>query len=255
MRITTWNVNSIRKRLDGVLQWLERERPDILCLQETKCTDDTFPWIGFKSAGYEISYTGQPAYNGVAIVSRLPQEEINLHPVAPNNEDRRSIASTIDGIRIINVYVPYGEKVGSEKFSKKLLWINSLREQLVEPANTRMIVTGDFNIAPDDRDVYDPEARHEKLICSTLERNGFRALLKAGFVDALRQCTDQANLYTWWSHRVGAVEDNRGLRVDHHLVHNSLEKHIQSVEIDTEERKRPNSSDHTPITLTIESKR
>ncbi len=118
MRITTWNVNSIRRRMDGVLRWLERERPDVLCLQETKCTDDVFPWIGFKGLGYELSYIGQRTYNGVAIVSLAPQTDIDIHPVWERDPDRRSIAATIDGIRIVNVYVPYGEKVGTQKFIK-----------------------------------------------------------------------------------------------------------------------------------------
>ena len=253
MRIVTWNVNSIRRRLDGVLRWLERERPDILCLQETKCTDDVFPWIGFKGLGYELSYIGQRTYNGVAIVSLAPQTNIDIHPVWERDPDRRSIAATIDGFRIVNVYVPYGEKVGTQKFKKKLRWLDCLRTMLVAANDERMIVSGDLNVAPDDRDVYDPRTRREKLICSSTEREGFRALLETGFVDALRECTDQSGLYTWWSHRVGALERNRGLRVDHHLVHSSLQKRIQSVNIDVAERKRPNASDHTPVTLTLKS--
>ncbi len=251
MRVTTWNVNSIRRRFDGVLRWLERERTDVLCLQETKCRDDVFPWIGFKGLGYELSYTGQRNYNGVAIVSRSEQTDIDLHPVWSEDPERRSIAATIDGIRIVNVYVPYGEKVGTEKFARKLRWLDRLGKVLGEVGDEPTLVSGDFNVAPDDRDVYDPRMRREKLICSTPERELFHALLETGFVDALRQCTDQSGLYTWWSHRVGAVERNRGLRVDHHLVHPSLRARIQSVDIDVEERKRPNASDHTPVTLTL----
>ena len=249
MKIVTWNVNSIRRRLDSVLSWLERERPDVVCLQETKCTDDVFPWIGFKALGFEVSFTGQRSYNGVAIVSLSPQEDVDVDPLGPPTTERRSIAATINGVRVVNVYVPHGESVGTEKFRTKLLWLDRLNEMLREAGDQRLVVSGDFNVAPDDRDVYDPRLRRQKLICSTPERDHFKALLETGFIDAFRHCSDEAGHYTWWSHRAGTVERNRGLRIDHHLVHPSLKTRIQSVEIDREERKNPDASDHTPVTL------
>jgi exodeoxyribonuclease-3 len=253
MKIVTWNVNSIRRRLDGVLSWLERQRPDVVCLQETKCTDDVFPWIGFKSLGYEVSFTGQQSYNGVAIVSRSPQKDRDFYPLGTSSTEKRAIAATIDGVRILNVYVPYGEKVGSAKFSTKLEWLKRLNGVLRKTEERGMVISGDFNVAPDDRDVYDPIVRRDKLICSTPERDHFDAVLEAGFIDAFRHCTDEEGHYTWWSYRPGAVERNRGLRIDHHLVHASLKSRIQSVDIDTAERKNPDASDHTPVTLTLRS--
>ena len=162
----------------------------------------------------------------------------------------RSLAATIEGVRVINVYVPYGEEVGSTRFRAKLKWLDRLKDVLDTGGTMPRIASGDFNIAPDDRDVYDPRRRHEKLICSTLERECFNVLLANGtYVDALRTVTDKGGLYSWWSHRAGAVDRNRGLRVDHHLVHRSLAKKIESVTIDVEERKRAGASDHAPVTL------
>ncbi len=251
MRITTWNVNSIRRRMDATLRWIEAKQPDVLCLQETKCTEDKFPWIGFLGLGYTASVVGQPGYNGVAILSRSPQTDVDREPLETDSTEARSIAATIEGIRVLNVYVPHGAEVGSEKYEAKLKWLESLGNTLA--VSEPRIVCGDFNVAPDDRDVYDPLARHEKLICSTRERMGFTALVRDGtFIDALRAVTDEAGLYTWWSHRVGAVERNRGLRVDHHLVHRTLGEGIRSVDIDVEERTRAGSSDHAPVTLMLE---
>jgi len=251
MKITTWNVNSIRTRLDAVLDWMERNQPDVLCLQETKCTDDKFPWIGFSSVGYQPSFLGQPAYNGVAILSRSPQSDVLVQPVWPLHTEARSISSTIDGLRIVNVYVPYGQEVGVAKFRHKLRWLRRLKDLIArgQPG----VVSGDFNVAPDDRDVFDPKIRREKLICSTPERNAFKALLDTGYVDVLRHLSDEAGLYTWWSHRQGALARNHGLRVDHHLVHGSLATRIRSVTIDVDERRRPTPSDHAPVTLILQA--
>ena len=250
MRITTWNVNSIRRRLGAVLEWIEREQPDVLCLQETKCPDDRFPWIGFKSLGYSVVMDGQPGYNGVAIASRVPITDVAVRPAWPADPDARSISCMAHGIRVVNVYVPYGEKVGTSNFRKKLRWLTRLADFLVEPEGPT-IVSGDFNVAPDDRDVYDPGARREKLICSTPERERLQALLDGGYTDALRTVTEEGGLYTWWSHRAGAVERNRGLRIDHHLVSNDLASQVGAVAIDVRERNRLGASDHAPVTLSI----
>ena len=251
MRITTWNVNSIRRRLDNVLDWIQREQPDVLCLQETKCTDDRFPWVVLKSLGYSVAIDGQRSYNGVAIASRGPLTEVTVRPVWPKDQDARSISCLVGSTRIVNVYVPYGEKVGTTKFSKKLRWLRRLRDYMVEQ-EPPTIVSGDFNVAPDDRDVFDPRARHEKLICSTPERERLQALIDAGYRDALRMVTDEGGHYTWWSHRVGAVERNRGLRIDHHLVSNDIAPRIRRVSIDVRERRRSGASDHAPVTLDIQ---
>jgi exodeoxyribonuclease III len=251
MRITTWNVNSVRKRLDIVLQWLERNQPDVLCLQETKCTDDQFPWIAFEAIGYRIRFAGQKGYNGVAIASRSLQVGTEPNPVWPVDETARSIAASIAGHRILNVYVPHGDEVGSAGYRYKLRWLEELAGVLGDESGRPAVVAGDFNVAPDDRDVYDPAARREKLICSTPEREGFGKLLEAGYVDAFRENEDGPGHYTWWSHRVGAASRNRGLRVDHHLVDRDLRSSIRGVRIDRAERRRQGASDHAPVTLEL----
>lgn len=252
LKITTWNVNSIRKRVDSVLEWIARNEPDVVCLQETKCTEDKFPWVGFASLGYHVKVIGQKAYNGVAIASRLPQTEVRINPVQTGSPDARSIAATVGGVRLLNVYVPHGDAPGEPRFRDKLDWLNDLRQLMKNPENRPSVVSGDFNVAPGDADVYDPAARREKLICSTPEREAFRQLLEAGFVDALREQNAEPGHYTWWSHRVGAVAANRGLRVDHHLVDASLRDRIREVRIDRKERERPVASDHAPVTLSLE---
>ena len=253
MRIVTWNVNSIRRRLDGVLTWLERARPDVVCLQETKCTDDVFPWIGFKSMGYEVSFTGQRSYNGVAIASRCPLGDVDYHPLGPRDSEKRSIAATIDGVRILNVYVPYGEKVGTEKFRTKLRWLDRLNGMLKETDDRRLVVSGDFNVAPDDRDVYDPGLRREKLICSTPERDHFNALLQTGFIDAVPSLHRRSRTL----HLVELPSRRRRTQPrpeDRPPPGPPLPSNPASspVDIDRAERKNPDASDHTPVTLILD---
>lgn len=254
VNVTTWNVNSIRRRLQAVLRYLESEQPDILCLQETKCTEDEFPWIDFVSRGYVVSVAGQHTYNGVAIVSRLAQIDVDQNPVPAALDEARSLKATIQGVRVLNVYVPYGKAVGTAQFKGKLRWLDSLQTILAIEDKRPQIICGDFNVAPDDRDVYDPRTRREKLICSTPERERFSQLLrKEGYVDAFRTLCHEAGHYTWWSHRRNAFARNRGLRVDHHLVDGSLADSIQSVEIDVKERGLPGASDHARVTLIVDT--
>jgi exodeoxyribonuclease-3 len=249
MKITTWNVNSIRRRLDAVVEWTGSNAPDVLCLQETKCVEDQFPWIAFRGLGYEVRVVGQKAYNGVAILSRIQPEDVEFAPVDSGEGAARSIAATIGPHRILNVYVPHGDEVDAPRFHGKLAWLERLARLM--RSDRPAIVSGDFNVAPDDRDAYDPAARREKLICSTPERECFGRLLDTGYLDALRQLTPDGGHYTWWSHRVDAVRTNRGLRVDHHLVHRTLASGIRSVSIDRAERERPGASDHAPVTLEL----
>lgn len=252
MTITTWNVNSIRRRLDAVLGWMERNEPDVLCLQETRCTEDQFPWIAFRALGYQVAAVGQKAYNGVAMVSRARQAAVDPNPVGSPDGTARSIAATINGLRILNVYVPHGDEVGSKGYEYKLDWLELLAQLLRSPSRRPVVVSGDFNVAPADRDVYDPEARRERLICSTGEREAFGQLLDAGYADAFRQRVSDTGHYTWWSHRIDAVRLNRGLRVDHHLVDSPLAPGIRTVRIDRGERQREGASDHAPVTLDLE---
>jgi exodeoxyribonuclease-3 len=253
MKITTWNVNSVRRRLEVVLAWIERNGPEVLCLQETKCVEDQFPWVGFQGLGYRVKVVGQRGYNGVAIVSKIPFSDTDFNPVGPRDGSARSLAATLGGLRILNVYVPHGDTVGSDGYARKLEWFEELWRALQTGAPNRPhVVSGDFNVAPDDRDVYDPRSRREKLICSSPERAAFSRLLDSGYVDALRQSRGEGGLYTWWSHRIDAVRKNRGLRVDHHLVAHSLRNHIRGVHIDRSEREKDGASDHAPVTLQLD---
>jgi exodeoxyribonuclease-3 len=211
--------------------------------------DTLFPRDAFRSIGYAAAAVGQPGYNGVAVLVRGGTVDARIQPVWPRDPDSRAIGVTLGGVRVVNVYVPYGEAVGTARFEAKVRWLRRLERLMGETRPT--VVTGDFNVAPDDRDVYDPRRRNETLICSTRERRAFGRLLKTGYVDAFRQKEDTGGHFTWWSHRSGAVEGNRGLRVDHHLVDKNLAQRIRKVEIDVDERRRPGASDHAPVTLTL----
>jgi len=257
MRISTWNVNSIRTREDRVLLWLDEHEPDVLCMQETKVVDDDFPREGFEARGYELSIFGQRTYNGVAIASRLPITDVELGLPLDGDEEARGIAATIGGVRIVDLYVPNGRKLGTDKFEYKLAWLDAMARWLGErcdPAEP-LAVVGDFNIAPDDRDLHDPAAWAGGVMCSDEERARLQALLRWGLFDSLREMTDEAGVFTWWDYRGGAFRFNQGLRIDLALVTEPLRARIESVTCSRDDRKvragveKP--SDHVPVTLEI----
>jgi len=249
--IATWNVNSIRARLPRVTDWLQQHPVDVLCLQETKVVDDDFPRAAFVELGYEVAVFGQKTYNGVALASRLPLEAVVRGlPDAPADEERRLIAARCRGVRLVNVYVPNGTALESPRFGFKLRWLERLQAFLAatEAAGEAVIVGGDFNVAPDDRDVHDPQRWHNRLHCHPDERRALAGLMGEGLVDLFREQTAEGGHFTWWDYRAGAFHRGWGLRIDLLLASRALAADCRSVAIDREARKGPKPSDHAPVT-------
>lgn len=254
MKIATWNVNSIRARLPRVLAWLERAKPDIACIQETKVEDGAFPRAEIEAAGYRATIFGQKTYNGVAFLSREdPLDVVRGFPDDGPEDHKRLIAATYGGVRVVNVYVPNGESTDSEKFPFKLRWLEKLRAFLATGCNVAkpLVLCGDFNIAPDDRDVHDPEKWKDQVLCHPKERAALAEICKIGLKDAQRLLTEEGKLFTWWDYRGGAFPRGLGLRIDLHLVSRPLEPKVEAVEIDVEERKGTQPSDHAPVILRL----
>ncbi|MHC5062649.1 MAG: exodeoxyribonuclease III [Planctomycetota bacterium] len=250
MNIATWNVNSLRARMPRFLPWLEENQPDILCLQETKVIDDLFPRSEIEEAGYNIACFGQKTYNGVAILARQPIEDVVTgFPDDDEDAQKRVIGGIVDDFIILNLYVPNGSELGSPKFEFKMNWLDRLREFVNDryDAGEKIVITGDFNITFDDRDVYDPEALREAIHCSTRERQALAQIMEFGLHDGLRKHHEEAGLYTWWDHRGGAFWKDRGLRIDHFLLTDSALDACDAVVIDREARKGKGASDHVPV--------
>ncbi len=249
MKIATWNVNSIRVRLPQVLEWLQREAPDILCLQETKITDGEFPVAAFRDAGYQAVYAGQKTYNGVATLSRHPAEKIVVSLPGADGAQKRLLAATIGKLRVINVYVPNGEEVGSEKYSYKLSWLAALEKFLAKELKThpKLALLGDYNIAPEERDVHDPKRWAGHVLFSDRERAAFQELAKLGLADVFRKFDQPEKSFSWWDYRAGAFHRNHGLRIDHILCSARLSAECRECRIDIEPRKHERPSDHAPV--------
>lgn len=262
MKIATWNVNSIRTRSEQVVNWLSRNPVDVLCLQETKVIDAEFPRAPFEQLGYHLYVSGQKAYNGVALVSSeqlqdvsigfapiLGEEAISASSLQELDAQKRIITGVIDGIRIVDLYVPNGASVGSEKYEYKLRWLKVLREYLrcLLQKSTDVCVCGDFNIALEDRDIHDPAALTGNLMASELERLALREVLELGFADAFRKFTTAAGHFSWWDYRSGAFRRNLGWRIDHHYLTSNLYNRAKSCIIDVSLRKLPKPSDHAPV--------
>ncbi|MBI1194531.1 MAG: exodeoxyribonuclease III [Gammaproteobacteria bacterium] len=251
-RIATWNVNSLRVRLPHVLQWLESNPVDILALQETKLNDPDFPIDEITSAGYKVVYSGQKTYNGVAILSRQDAADVLTEVPGLDDPQRRFLAANFGDIHVVNLYVPNGESPESDKYTYKLNWLEHVRAYLegALAAHSRVVVVGDFNIAPDDRDVYDPEAWRERILCTTTERNAFRGLLDTGLQDTFRRFNDAAGNFSWWDYRAAAFRRRMGLRIDHILSSAALIERCSECVIDTVPRGWERPSDHTPVVAT-----
>mgnify|MGYP001444736950 CR=1 FL=1 len=249
MKIASWNVNSLKVRLPQVLTWLDTRAPDVLALQETKLLDENFPAEALASAGYQVVFSGQKTYNGVALLSRHPITDVTTDPPGLEDAQRRILAATVDGIRIVNLYVVNGEAVGSEKYAYKLDWLRRVHLWLADELaqHPRMVVLGDFNIAPEDRDVHDPEAWREQVLCSTPEREALQHILDLGLGDCFRQMPQEANRFSWFDYRAASFRRNRGLRIDLILASAPLLAQCSASSIDLEPRGWERPSDHAPV--------
>ena len=254
VQIATWNVNSLNVRLPHVLDWLGAHHPDVLMLQETKLTDERFPVEELRSAGYHSVFSGQKTYNGVAILSREPPAEV-LHPLPTvTDEQRRTIAATVGGVRVVNLYVVNGQEVGSGKYAYKLEWLCQVTEHLRTEVrkHEHLVVAGDFNIAPEDRDVHDPEAWKDAILCSDPEREALGAITALGLTDTFRLFEQAERSFSWWDYRALAFRRNRGLRIDLILASDRLASRCRSCRIDRDARARERPSDHAPVIAEFE---
>lgn len=249
MKIATWNVNSLKVRLPQVINWLSLNQPDVLCLQETKLQDEFFPVDDIAQAGYHSTFIGQKTYNGVALLSKEAGSDVCT--ALPNLSDvqKRLIAATCGDLRIICAYVPNGEHVDSEKYTYKLEWLSRLNHFLQQERARygKVALLGDFNIAPEDRDVYDPEAWRGQVLCSEPERQAFRGLLDTGFVDSFCLFEQPEKTYTWWDYRMMAFRRNQGLRIDHILLSHEIADRCTAWQVDKAPRKLERPSDHAPV--------
>lgn len=254
MKVATWNVNSLKVRLPQVLEWLENEAPDVLCLQETKLTDARFPVAELETLGYHAIYHGQPTYNGVAILSRNHSADAMCDWPDGGDGQARLCAATFGTIRVVNVYVPNGQSLESAKYPYKLQWLERLRKLLAQELERwpQLLLVGDFNIAPDARDVHDPEAWGEDILCSPPERAALAALLNLGLKDSWRQRHGDLQEWSWWDYRAAAFRRNKGLRIDLILVADALMPQVQDVRIDRAARAAERPSDHAPVCITLE---
>jgi len=253
VKIATWNVNSLAVRLPQLLDWLAANPVDALVLQELKLTDDKFPHAELQAAGYVSQCFGQRTYNGVALLSREPAAEVVRNIPGFADEQARVIAGTVQGTRVIGAYFPNGQAPGSDKFAYKMRWLDALsawvREELA--AHPQLALLGDFNIAPEDRDVFDPVAWAGQIHCTDEERAHFRALLDAGLHDAFRLFEQPPKSWSWWDYRNLAFRKNQGLRIDHILVSQPLLPRVQACTIDKAPRRNERPSDHAPVIVTL----
>ncbi len=249
MKIATWNVNSLNVRLPHVLEWLASAEPDVLVLQEIKQVTEAFSEEAFKEAGYQAIASGQKTYNGVAVISRKPAVDYVTDFPGFDDPQRRILASTIDGVRIINLYVPNGHSVGSEKYEYKLGWLAALRSFLEDELKThgKLVVLGDFNIAPENRDVYDAEKWGDDILCSPAEREALAKVTSLGLTDVFRNFEQPAKTFSWWDYRAAGFRRNAGLRIDLILASDAMAATCQASYIDREPRTWERPSDHTPV--------
>jgi len=249
MKITSWNVNSLKVRLDQVLEWINANQPDVIGLQETKLTDDKFPVEAVQEVGYHAAFTGQATYNGVALLSREPADDVRLEIPAFEDPHRRVIAGTFNGVRVVNLYVVNGKAVGDEKYEWKLKWLEAVTRWIAEEAKAheKLVVVGDFNIAPEDRDVHDPEAWHERILCSTPERTALEKLMSPGLTDTYRLFDQPERVYSWYDYRQMAFRRKMGLRIDLVLASKAMAEKCTAGDIDLEPRRNERPSDHAPV--------
>ena len=254
MKIATWNVNSLKVRLPQVLQWLADNPIDVLCLQETKTIDEKFPQAEIEAAGYHVAFSGQKTYNGVAILSKQPMTDVVRNNPHFDDEQQRLIAATIDGVRVICAYIPNGQSPDSDKYQYKLRWLDGLQQWLAleMAAHPKFALLGDYNIAPEDRDVHDPAVWVGQILVSEPERAAFRRMIALQLTDAFRLFEQADKLFSWWDYRQMGFRRNAGMRIDHILLSKELAAACTSCVIDKVPRKWEQPSDHTPVVATIE---
>ena len=249
MKIATWNVNSLSVRLPQLLDWLREQQPEIVVLQETKLVDARFPHAELLAAGWHAQCFGQPTYNGVALLSRTPAQDVQRNLPQLQDPQARLIAATVEGLRVVGAYFPNGQEPGSDKFAYKMDWLQALESWLEQELAThaQLVLLGDLNVAPEDRDVYDPEAWRGKIHCTDEERGHFRKLLQLGLVDAFRLFEQPEKSWSWWDYRNMAFRRNQGLRIDHILVCEALRARVRACAIDRAPRRNERPSDHAPV--------
>ncbi|MCT7971399.1 exodeoxyribonuclease III [Laspinema olomoucense] len=260
MKIATWNVNSIRTRLEQVTDWLQTNPVEVLCLQETKVVDADFPRSALEALGYHLYISGQKSYNGVALLSKIPLTDVSIGftpilgpEVAELDEQKRVITGTFEDIRILNLYVPNGSAVGSDKYSYKLTWLKTLQDYLkiILDKTDKLCICGDFNIALEAIDIHRKTTPND-IMASPTERAALTNILELGLTDAFRLFNQEPGQFSWWDYRAGSFARNRGWRIDHHYVTPKLKERAIACTIDTEPRKLPKPSDHTPVILELE---
>lgn len=253
LSVATWNVNSIRARMDLLLEWLRGNEPDVVCLQETKVRDEEFPVDVFDERGYNVAFKGQKTYNGVCILSREPLDDVKEDFDAIEGDDRRLLQARVGGVTVINGYFPHGRMLGGPTFYDKLDFIESLREYMDDAfsPDDAVILVGDFNVAPEAIDVYDPELLEGSIGFHPQERETLALLREWGFVDAFRLLHPDLEAFSWWDYRSGAIRQNRGMRIDHVWVSRSLEERVETCAIHRELRTAGRPSDHVPVVATL----
>ena len=253
MKLATWNVNSVKVRLPQLLAWLAAAQPDVLCLQELKTEAAAFPLAALEDAGYACAVNGQKTYNGVAILARTPLADASADIPGFADEQRRVIAATVQDLRVVCVYCPNGQAIGSEKYAYKLRWFAALRDYLQAElaSRPRLAVAGDFNVAPEDRDVHDPKAWEGQVHVSEPERAAWRALLELGLKDSFRLFQQPERTFTWWDYRMMAFRRNAGLRIDHVLLSAALAERCTAATVDKAPRKLERPSDHAPALVEL----
>lgn len=254
MKLASWNVNSLKVRLPHVLDWCRDAQPDVLALQETKLKDENFPREAIEQAGYQVAFSGQPTYNGVALLSREAPEDVVTDPPGVEDEQRRIIAATCGGIRVINLYVVNGQAVGTDKYDYKLDWLARVTRFVEDELSRheRLAVVGDFNIAPEPEDVHDPQAWEGKVLFSEPERDALKRMMGLGLKDSFRLFDQPEKSFSWWDYRAAAFRHGLGLRIDLILVSEALAERCTGAGIDVAPRRRERPSDHAPVWATFD---
>jgi len=253
MKLATWNVNSLTVRLPHLSSWLQANPVDVIALQELKLADDKFPFAAIEAAGYHACVFGQKTYNGVALLTREAATDVVKNIPGFADEQARVVTASVAGLRVVGAYFPNGQAPGSDKFAYKMQWLRALRDWLRDEmaSHPRLLLMGDFNIAPDDRDVYDPVAWAGQIHCTDEERAHFRQLIELGLVDAFREFDQPPKSWSWWDYRNLAFRKNQGLRIDHILVGEALKSRVSACTIDKLPRKNERPSDHAPVVATL----